>query len=133
MRISDWSSDVCSSDLLILPSSGGALVFGMDWLPLIGRRTERTAYRAARQYKATHLVLDGPQAAAVGLAIVPSAHGRGGLILVSAARNLAGMFPSGTLAALLRIEPGGFWVAGVQEGTVEVGRARLYSTLAKTE
>src|SRR3546814_20214746 len=75
MRISDWSSDVCSSDLLILPSSGGALVFGMDWLPLIGRRTERTAYRAARQYKATHLVLDGPQAAAVGLAIVPSAHG----------------------------------------------------------
>src|SRR3546814_4904146 len=30
MRISDWSSDVCSSDLLLSPSMAGAMQFALD-------------------------------------------------------------------------------------------------------
>src|SRR3546814_19183516 len=37
MRISDWSSDVCSSDLLILGLAGAGLALGLGLSYLVGR------------------------------------------------------------------------------------------------
>src|SRR3546814_16514923 len=37
MRISDWSSDVCSSDLLILGLDGAGLALGLGLSYLVGR------------------------------------------------------------------------------------------------
>jgi len=117
--------------LLILPSQDGALVFGMDWLPLIGRRAERAAYRIARQHKATHLALEGPGAAAVGLAAVPPARAHRGKTLHSAAQGMAGLFPTGTVAMLIQVQPGAFWVVAIHEGAVIAGTDRLYDASAR--
>lgn len=112
--------------LLILPSPDGALVFGMDWLPLIGNSLERSAYRIAREHKATHLVLGNGGAAAVGLAVIPAGLSPGRSVLASAAQCLAGLFPSGTVALMLEISPGRFWVVAIHDGAVVTGTDRLY-------
>lgn len=114
--------------LLLLPSANGKLVFGLEWLPLIGRRTESRAYQAARQYRATHLVVDGPDGAAVGLATLDGANMPGNQVMHSAARALANLHGSGTVASCLPVKNDVFWVVGVHEGTVIAGTDRLYST-----
>src|SRR3546814_20250531 len=43
MRISDWSSDVCSSDLFLEAGKGDASCLG----PLAGLEKQRTQYKAA--------------------------------------------------------------------------------------
>ncbi|HEU0230571.1 MAG TPA: hypothetical protein VFR20_08360 [Burkholderiaceae bacterium] len=111
---------------LILPSSDSALVFGMEWLPLIGRRLESAAYRTARQYKASHLVFSNTGATAVGLADLPTGMPRAGGALRSAAQCLACLFSSGTVALMLEVESGRFWVAAVHDGAVVTGTDRLY-------
>jgi hypothetical protein len=113
--------------LLILPSPNGALVFGMDWLPLIGNRLERSARRIAREYKATHLVLGNGGVAAVGLAVIPASVPGRRCALVSAAQCLAGLFPSGTVALMLEVAAGRFWVAAIHDGAVVTGTDRLYA------
>src|SRR3546814_5271952 len=54
MRISDWSSDVCSSDLDIDPARGG-----------IGREQPAAAFTAVVQREAADFLLDVPQARGV--------------------------------------------------------------------
>src|SRR3546814_16917018 len=70
MRISDWSSDVCSSDLLVL----GAQQFGLLELPLIGSFTTFLALVAlavpplvTNSYVAVAQVPDDLRAAARGM------------------------------------------------------------------
>lgn len=111
---------------MIVPQSGAALVFGMDWLPLIGRRAERSAYRFARRYRATHLVLGNAEAAAVGLAMLAPGSARASDILWSAAQCLASLFPSGTVAIMLEVVPGRFWVAATHDGNVVAGTDRFH-------
>src|SRR3546814_6100072 len=62
MRISDWSSDVCSSDLIRGPS-------GFQLLQLVDMRsTDQAAAQSVTQYRARHILVredgDGDAAAA---------------------------------------------------------------------
>src|SRR3546814_4649333 len=49
MRISDWISDVCSSDLLEALADCGTEVVGVDWLVELGEAARRTQGKVALQ------------------------------------------------------------------------------------
>src|SRR3546814_4450845 len=67
MRISDWSSDVCSSDLQFLMESSGG---GPDGLERIHRlERQQRALLSLAQARTPHGLLEGLAAAAVGLAV----------------------------------------------------------------
>jgi hypothetical protein len=121
------------NQLLILPISSVSLVFGLDWLPLISGRTERAAYRMARQHRATHLVLPGESAAAVGLVILRQDRRQRKRVLNSAAQNVAHIFSSGTIAQLLEVEPACYWLVAVHEGAVIARTDKLYRSYAQAQ
>lgn len=94
------------------------LGFGLEWLPLITGRPDRSARRLARQHKASHLVLAGDTAASVGLAFLHSAADSGAAEVHSAAQILAGVFVSGTVAVVLPLWDSLHWMVAVHEGAV---------------
>lgn len=115
---------------LILPHERGALVFGMDWVPLIGPRARHGAYRLARRYRATHLSFsEGAGSAAVGLATIPSGSAPMREAPRAAARCLAHLFPSGAVALVLEVPGGQFWFAAIHDGVVVTGTDALYGDL----
>ena len=105
-------------DALILPVSSCSLVFGLDWLPLLSGRAARMAYRTARQRRATHLVIAGETAGAIGLASVQGRQLGRHMALHSAAQNLAQLYGSGTVALSMQLAEGHHWLVAVHEGAV---------------
>lgn len=105
-------------DVLIRPVLSRQLVFGLDWLPLISGRASRSARRVARQYKASHIILDGDAPASFGYGLVPRAGRHRRLAMHSAAQNMARLYPSGHIAAIVPIEPDGHWFVAIHEGAV---------------
>lgn len=105
-------------DALILPVSSCSLVFGLDWLPLLSGRAARMAYRTARQRRATHLVIAGEAAGAIGFASVRGRQFGRHTALHSAAQNLARLYGSGTVALLMELADGHHWLVAVHEGAV---------------
>ncbi|MER1968328.1 hypothetical protein [Castellaniella sp. GW247-6E4] len=101
-----------------------ALVFGMDWLPLVGGRPDRLARRLARQHRASHAVLSGSDRAAVGLARL--ARGQGPAQPYSGAQIFALLNPRGTIAAILELDDGGLCVLAAHEGAVLSRSDRIY-------
>src|SRR3546814_6690943 len=57
MRISDWSSDVCSSDLIVDVTSGAALKLDPPKLPDLTRYTAETAIAKIRKSPRGHAVV----------------------------------------------------------------------------
>jgi len=116
------------SEVIILSAASAYLALGLDWLPLIGGGAQRAAYRAARRHKASHLVLDGEAAGAVGYGLLRL---RRGQAVHSAAQNLARLFPSGAAAMLLKLDSGRYWLAAVHEGAVVARTDKLYDSPAE--
>ena len=116
------------SDLLILPVSATCLVFGLDWLPLISGRAGQAALKTARQHRATHLVVAGDTAAAVGFAALKLERGLRKEPLYSAAQNVARLFSTGTIALLLELDSANFWLVAVHEGAVVARTDKLYGS-----
>lgn len=113
-------------DALILPVSSRSLVFGLDWLPLLSGRAARTAYRMARQRRATHVVVAGETAGAVGLASIQARHRGSQAILHSAAQSLARLYGSGTVALLLELSEDHHWLVAIHEGAVVARTDRIF-------
>lgn len=110
--------------MLVLPSA--ALVFGIEWLPLLDARAQRQGLRLARQHKASHMVLAGESAGSVGLAVLKAGRGQRKNRLYSAAQNVAQLFPAGTVALLLELKQAGYWLVAVHEGAVIARTDRIY-------
>src|SRR3546814_15532891 len=82
MRISDWSSDVCSSDLLLGPADPGDFRLGVDHVgdgvvvDVAGQAGDQLGHRDAflealvRQHRAAHAVADRPHAVDAGVAVL---------------------------------------------------------------
>ncbi len=115
------------NDTLILSTPTADLVFGLEWFALIGGRPDRLARRIARQRRASHMVLAGETAAAVGVGVLGKT-GRSRKPLHSAAQNLALLFGTGTTAVLVDLGEGRHWLAAVHEGAVVAGTDRLYAS-----
>lgn len=103
-----------------------ALVFGMEWFPLIGDHLESQARRLARCRRARHFALASGAAAAVGIL-----HGRlqreGRRRHYSAAAAFASLHPSGTVAAVLSFAEGVNWLIAVHEGAVMTRTDQFYA------
>lgn len=104
--------------VLICPVSTFHLAFGLDWLPLISGRASSAARRVARQRKASHIVLDGEAPASFGYGLVRGRGRRRAGLLHSAAQNMARLYPSGSVAAIIPIESYGHWLVALHEGAV---------------
>lgn len=105
-------------EVLVLPVASFHLVFGLDWLPLISGRASSAARRVARQRKASHIVLDGEAPASFGYGLVRGRGRRSSVVLHSAAQNMARLYPSGSVAAVIPIESFGYWLVALHEGAV---------------
>lgn len=116
------------AESLILTLPGAALVFGMDWFPLVGTRPLKQGRRIARRHRATHMVCAGDAAAAVGIMALPRARVAGAKPLFSAGQNLARIFPSGTFMMLLELNQDGYWLVAVHGGAVIARTDSVYRT-----
>ena len=105
-------------EILVRPVLSVHLAFGLEWLPLISGRTSSAAGRIARRHKATHVVLDGEAPASFGYGLSRRALRHGSRTMYSAAQNMARLYPSGSVAAILPVLPEGHWLVAVHEGAV---------------
>jgi len=94
------------------------LAFGLHWLPLISGRASTAARRIARRHNATHIVLDGDAPASFGYGFLRARATGGPRTAHSAAQNMARLHPSGSVAAIVPVEPEGHWLVAVHEGAV---------------
>src|SRR3546814_18201933 len=58
MRISDWSSDVCSSDLVDVRRQHPRLEIGRDWIEVIGGRERPTCLATAEEAMVAQMIVD---------------------------------------------------------------------------
>src|SRR5690606_21936348 len=94
------------------------LAFGLEWLPLVTGKPERSAHRLARQHKASHLVMSTDSAASVGLAFVGRSSPLRRRTVHSAAQIVAQLFEVGTVALVLCLPGSLYWMVAVHEGAV---------------
>lgn len=104
--------------LLTLPVQDIQLVFGLEWRPLISGKAASTARRIARQRRATHLVMDGESPASFAFGTPVLAGENRGRPLHSAAQILARMVPNGSIACILPVASGSYWLVAVHEAAV---------------
>jgi hypothetical protein len=116
------------AESLILSQPGGALVFGMDWFPLVGARPLKQGRRVARRHRATHVVYAGEPAVAVGVIALPRSKMSGAKPLFSAGQNVARMYPNATFMMLLELDRGGHWLLAVHGGAVVARTDSVFRT-----
>ena len=109
--------------------AGHQLVFGLDWVPMVGGNPRRLAVGRARALGATHFVLAGNQAVSLGFVRLARKAQGAGRRLHSAAALFAGRNPEGAAGCLACIEPHGVWVVATHAGTVLAGTDRWFRDL----
>lgn len=115
------------NDPILLSLSSANLVFGLEWLPLVGSRVDKLGNRIARRHQATHAVFSGEPTAAIGVVRLSRAMTQRRL-LHSAAQNVAELFSSGTIALVFELEQAGYWLVAVHDGVVVARTDRFYAT-----
>ncbi len=111
---------------VLVNGAGHRLVFGLDWLPMVGGNPRRLALRRARTLGATHFVLAGSQAISLGFVRLSRRTQGGNRGLHSAAALFASRNPEGAAGCLASIEPHGFWLVATHAGTVLAGTDRWF-------
>lgn len=107
--------------------NGINLVFGMDWLPLLGGNLRQQAVVNARKYGASHAVVASEHTAAMGLVRLPPDYRQKSEVYYSAAQAVAILHPAGTVIMRVCLEPDIWWLVGVHEGAVVARTDLLFS------
>lgn len=102
----------------ILERDGVALVFGLEWFPLLGSHPEVQARSVARARRASHRVVCAGGAAAVGLLQTGRMSRKRGQRYCSAAAAFARLHAHETVAAVMTLPGGRRWMVAVHEGAV---------------
>lgn len=116
----------------LLQRDGVALVFGMEWFPLLGNHPTGQARSLARRRRASHRVIASGAAASVGL-LRAGSKPRKRHRLCSAAAVFAGLHPTGTVAAILPLPSGRQWLVAVHEGAVMTRTDQLHDCPASAQ
>lgn len=111
---------------LILNVKSVELVFGLDWLPLVGADPVRLARERVRRHGATHSVMSGAAGEAVGLAWLKRGRRDRGL-LCSGAQVFALLHPRGTVATILDLGAHGWCVLAAHEGAILARSDKVYT------
>lgn len=106
-----------STRAFILTVSSVNLVFGLDWFAILGGTVSHEVRRVSRQNKATHSVCSGDDAASVGVMSLRTP-GQRGKVLYSAAQLVAQTFTTGTVAMVIPLDDGRWWLVAAHEGAV---------------
>ena len=109
------------------------LVFGLEWFALVGAKIDKSGMRVARQYRATHMVLNASGVGAVGVMSLKRATVARKGPLHSAARNVALLFPTGTFAMVLQLPTQAWWIVAVHEGAVIVHTDRIVHSASEAK
>lgn len=115
----------------IVQRADKALVFGMEWFPLLGDHPQRQAVTLARRRRASHWVVAAGAVASVGL--MRSKGGSKRIALYSAAAAFAGMHPVGTVVAVLRLPHDRLWLVAAHEGAVMARTDQLHDDEADVQ
>lgn len=103
-----------------------ALVFGLEWFPLLGGNDLGQAASLARRRRASHCVVAAGAAGSVGLVRERAFSTRGRQRLCSAAAVFASQHPVGTVAAILSLPGNRQWLVAVHEGAVMTRTDQLH-------
>jgi len=126
--------------LTIRDPQGSGIVFGLDWMPLVGGVPERLGQRRARIMRATHYLVTGLPTSVVGCGVLSSGKGfvkREKFRKVSAYYSAAALFaaahPTGVIAAIYFLEQKGFWMVASNMGVVLAQTDRWFAQLSDVE
>ena len=117
---------MASTTSVTLQHDAQALVFGMEWFPLLGAQQQSQALSLARRRRASYCVIVAGAAASVGLLRDRSAEVRGTPRLCSAAAVFAGLHPVGTVVAIMPFPDDRLWLVAVHEGAVMTRTDQLH-------
>lgn len=120
------------SGLHIMHLPGTALVYGLDWHVVLGDRVRAEAVRLAARQGASRFVLSGEVMATVGLLAADTARTVPAACL-AAAQLIAQHCPSGSVAVVLPLSSGLFWMAGAHDGAVIPRSDRLFASDAAAQ
>ena len=115
------------NDVLSIAVGEKVLVFGLDWLPLLGGNARHQAIARARRHRASHFVVASEHAAAMGMVQLAGSARRRGREGYSAAQALAALYPAGTVVLLVSIGVAQWWLVAVHEGAVIARTDMLFS------
>src|SRR5690606_5627963 len=110
----------------VIEHKGKALVFGMEWFPILGEGLEQHARALARRQKASYWMGTSGAAASVGLARRGSLGARG-RTLYSAAAAFAILHPVGTVVAIVPVSGDRQWLVAGHEGAVMARTDQLHA------
>lgn len=115
----------------IIQREGKALVFGMEWFPLLGEQHARQARALARRRRASHWVVAAGAAASAGL--MRNWRCRKYASLYSAAAVFATLHPRGTVVGVLRLPQNRLWLVAAHEGAVLARTDQLHEDEAAVQ
>ena len=120
--------------------SGNGLVFGLNWMPIMGGVPQELGRRRARLLRATHFLVLGGSAAVVGCGAIHAPRLKGekrhftqSRPLYSVAALFAKAYDSGVVAGVYDLPQKGFWMVAVNAGLVLAQTDRLFETFAEAQ
>ena len=140
MMSREGASARSAHSVILRHALGAAIVFGLDWMPVVGGETEKLGLRRARSLRATHFLLQGEPGAIVGCGAIqqeltqikrsggaPSHH------MYSAAAMFAAAHAQGVVAGVFHRPEFGYWLVAVNAGRVLAQTDRWYATSDETD
>jgi len=128
------------STYVISFSDRAGLVFGLDWMPLVGGDPIKLGRQRARSLRATHCLITGGLAAVVGCGVVPkdtldSSHARSerNRPLHAAAAIFALTHQEGVIAAVSFVPAKGYWLVAANSGLVLAQTDRWFDSSDQAE
>jgi hypothetical protein len=125
----------------VMPLSDSVgLVFGLDWMPLVGGEPTKLGRKRARSLRATHYLITGGLAAVVGCGIVHKeklgisyAHAARNRPLHAAAAIFASAHQEGVIAAISFIPAMGYWFVAANSGLVLAQTDRWFESMDEAD
>jgi len=112
------------------------VVFGLDWMPIVGGDPESVGRQRARSLRSTHFLVMGEPGAVVGCGVLALGPGRVQSSRVARSRHLisaAAMFASahalGVVGGIFHLTESGYWMVAVNAGRVLAQTDKWFVTL----
>ncbi len=125
-----WLDGASPNARWLAASEKDHVLFGMDWIALVGGAPVHLARKHIRLYRASMHTSFNPQSAVVGLATevdsIPT-----GVAAYSAAALFAAAYQQDTVACLVTLKQGQCWMVAVHQGKVLVQTDRWFEDLVQ--
>ena len=121
--------DPSRTAIMLTGPTGQDLVFGLDWSPLVGINSKGQGLMRCRALRATHFVIVGAGAMALGTTRLNVTQYDKKTVLYSAAAHFARRFPTGAFGCLIPFEGHGCWMVASHAGVVLANTDRWFADL----